>query len=88
MIPQFMRFYSYTMTEVMDEYARTFFTLINSMFEIEAREMLDDIAVVSVPNSKDGNKVVEELQKRRKGLGGIIEEVKVAKGTRIINNGY
>lgn len=82
MIPQFMRFYSYTMVETMSEYGRTFFTLINSLLEIKAREMLDDIAVLSVPNSKDGSKVIEELQKRRKGLGGIIEEVKVAKGTR------
>ena len=77
MIPEYMRFYNYTVTEVLDEYARTFFALANSMFEIHAREMLDAIAVSSANQD-----TINELNKRQKGLGAIIEEVKIAKNVR------
>ena len=77
MIPEYMRFYKYTVSDVLNEYARTFFSLVNSMFEIHAREMLDNITI----SSADKN-VVAELTKRQKGLGSIIEEVKIARNAR------
>ena len=82
MIPEYMRFYKYTVSDVLNEYARTFFSLVNSMFEIHAREMLDDITISTASNSKDGNTIVSELIKRQKGLGAVIEEVKIAKNAR------
>ena len=77
MIPEFMRFYRYTVSDVLNEYARTFFSLVNSMFEIHAREMLDDITISSADKG-----VVAELTKRQKGLASIIEEVKIARNAR------
>ena len=81
MIPEFMRFYSYTLIDVLNENARTFFALINSMLEITAREMLNSITVHRGAISED-NKVVEELQKRQQGLSKIINEVKTANNAR------
>jgi hypothetical protein len=47
------------------------------MFEIHAREMLDNITISSADKG-----VVAELTKRQKGLASIIEEVKIARNAR------
>lgn len=81
MIPEYMHFYKYSVSDVLNEYAQTFFSLVNSMFEIHARELLDNITVTAASNEKSGS-IINELIKRQKGLGAIIEEVKVAKNAR------
>jgi len=82
MIPEFIRFYNYTASDVLNEYARTFFSLVNSMYEISAAESLTNIMELRASNSKDGDKVITSLQKQNRGLGAIIKEVKVVKETR------
>jgi cytoplasmic iron level regulating protein YaaA (DUF328/UPF0246 family) len=83
MIPRFARFYGYTVNDILNEYAIVFFSLVNSMYEIIATEMLNDITVVGAVNSKDGgHSIISNLQKQVKGLGAIVEEVKIAKNAR------
>ncbi len=83
MIPEFIRFYSYTASDVLDELAVRFFSLMNSMYRIKATESLDRIAEASVAQgSENGKSYVSELQKQSKGLHGIIEEVRVIKPRR------
>lgn len=83
MIPQFIRFYGYSNSDTLNEYATAFFSLVNSMYEIKAKEMLDDISVLSVANSKDnGASVISALKKQYAGLGGIVKEVKTAMQSR------
>lgn len=85
MIPEFMRFYNYTASDVLDEYARTFFSLVNSMLEISAKELLNNIMVIKTAESKDGSKIIEQLYKQQRGLGAIIKEVKVVKGVKNVS---
>lgn len=81
MIPEFIRFYSYTTKQALGEFAVTFFSLINAMYRLQAKESLNDIMAVSVGNAgKDGDSAVAELNKQAKGLHGIIQEVRIVKG--------
>lgn len=82
MIPQFARFYGYTITDILNEYTIVFFSLVNTMFEINAKEMLNGITVQGAVNGKNGQSIITSLEKQAKGLGAIIEEVKVAKSVR------
>lgn len=80
MIPEFMRFYSYTLTQVLNEYAVSFFSLVNSMYRLLAREQIRDIVSVSAGMAgKDGQSTIDELKKQERGLHGVVEEVRVAK---------
>ena len=74
-----MSFYQgYTASAVLDEYAVTFFSLVNAMYRIKSKEMLEDIQIISTPNMKkdDANKIIAQLRKGTKGLHGILEEVR------------
>jgi hypothetical protein len=83
MIPEFMRFYSYTLTQTLNEYAVAFFSLINSMYRLQAREQIRDVVSVSAGMSgKDGQSILDELKKQERGLHGVVEEVRVAKGIK------
>lgn len=83
MIPEFMRFYGYTLTQVLDEYAISFFSLINSMYRLQAREQIRDIVSVSAGMAgKDGQNTVDELKKQERGLHGVVEEVRTIKGIK------
>jgi len=83
MIPEFMRFYSYTLTQALDEYAVAFFSLINSMYLLMAREQIRDIVSVSTGMAgKDGQSTVDELKKQERGLHGVVEEVRTVKGIK------
>lgn len=78
MLPEFMRFYSYTASEALEEYAVRFFSLVNSMYRIKARESLD--GVMQVSTGMNGNKqYIDALQKQEKGISGIVEEVRMLK---------
>lgn len=80
MIPEFMRFYSYTASETLNEAARTFFGLINQMYRIQAQEALTSINTTGagMAGAKDAAPVIDGYKKQAKGLHGIVEEVKVA----------
>ena len=79
MIPNYMRFYSYTVAQALDEFAITFFSLVNSMYRIQANETLDGALRVSVGMAgKDAASTQKELQKQSRGLHGVLEEVHVA----------
>lgn len=81
-VPQFLRFYSgYTAQSALSEYARVFFTLVNSMFRLQAQEMLANITSTSVGfnSGKEAQSVISKLEKESKGLSGIVREVRVIK---------
>lgn len=77
-LPQFIRFYGYTAEQAFDTLARTFFALVNSMYQLQADERLSRITDSSVAFSggEQGDKIVSELTKQSKGLHGIVQEVR------------
>lgn len=82
-IPQFLRFYGgYTNQSLLNEYAVTFFSLINDLFRIQAVETIDGILEVSagMASGSDRQEVLAKLNKQAEGLKGIIKEVRTIKG--------
>lgn len=80
-VPQFIRFYGYTLAQTLDEYAVSFFSLVNSMYRIRAKENLDGALQVSLGMSgKDGKETLNKLEKESQGLHGILQEVRNVKG--------
>lgn len=80
MIPEFIRFYGYTAQEVLHEYAITFFSLVNSMYRLQAREQLRQIVAVSAGmNGKESQSTISEIEKQEKGLHGIVQEIRNVK---------
>lgn len=76
-VPQFLRFYGgYTASSVFEEWAVTFFSLVNSMYRLESKEMLEAITTTSVAINGDQNGVVKELDKGSRGIHGIVQEVR------------
>jgi hypothetical protein len=82
MIPEFIRFYGYTRSQVLGEYARSFFAMVNSMLELSAKEMLDRIIVNNTNYDESGRSTINRLERQCRGLDAIIEEVKIAKAAR------
>lgn len=72
-----MRFYGYTLADTMNEYARSFFSLVNSMYRLQAEEQIRNIEVEAVANGS--NEAFEGIKKKSKGLHGIIQEVRIVK---------
>lgn len=83
-VPEFVSYYHYNVTDTLNEYARTFFALSNSMYRLKANRSLSNISEISAALSKDKSSVINDLVKQSKGLSGIVEEVRIAKG--IIND--
>lgn len=83
-IPRFMRFYSYKTDEVLNEYAVTFFALLNDMFRIKADELLDLATIGALPHLEpnESKKILEHLERTSKGLRGLINEAKVLKDVK------
>lgn len=77
-VPKFMRFYSYTKSETLNEWAVSFFSLLNSMYRIQADEAINNIVQISAGMSgkEGGSSVVAEYQKQSAGIHGIVEEVR------------
>ena len=75
MIPEFMRFYHYTAEQVLNESARVFFSLMNSMYRLQANEQLSQILVQSTAFNcgSEAQSVILDLNKQAKGLHGILE---------------
>ncbi len=80
-VPQFIRFYGYSLADTLDEFAVAFFSLVNSMYRIRARENLDGALQVSLGMSgKEGRETLKRLEKESQGLHGILQEVRNVKG--------
>lgn len=81
LIPEFIRFYGYTREQTLAEYAIAFFALVNSMYQLKAKENLDGILQVSVGMAGEkGRSVVGKLEEQAEGLERILNEVRVVKG--------
>lgn len=77
-IPQFIRFYGYTATEVMQEYAVTFFALVNAMYGLKSTEMLEAVYVGTIPNmeKKDAENAIDKIKQGSLGLEGYLEQAR------------
>lgn len=81
LIPEFIRFYGYTREQTLAEYAISFFALVNSMYQLKARENLDGILQVSVGMAGDkGRSIIKKLEEQSEGLERILREVRSVKG--------
>ena len=81
-VPQFLRFYTgYTSQSLMDEFAVTFFSLVNSMFRLKAEEMIDEINAVTVgmADNSERQEVLSKLSKSTRGKHGILQEVRIVR---------
>lgn len=82
-VPQFIRFYGYSLTEVMNEFAVSFFSLVNSMYRIQATERLEGILEVATGMSgKESRDVITKLEEQSEGANKYIEQAKTLKGIR------
>ena len=81
MFAEFIRHYSYTAEQALDEYAKRFFALVNSMYRVQAKEAIMALHVGSAGNTggKDAQKVLDQLNKQAKGNQAILEEVRIIK---------
>lgn len=80
-VPQFMRFYHYSLADTLDEFAVSFFSLVNSMYRIKAQENIEGALRVSLGTSgKQGQDTLRKLEKEAEGLHGILNEVRNVKG--------
>jgi hypothetical protein len=83
MIPEYIRFYGGTPIDVLNEYAITFFAMLNSMYTIQAKEQLNAVFAVNAGMSgKDGQSYIDGLQKQKRGIGAIVEEVRTIENIR------
>lgn len=77
-VPQFIRFYGYSLTDTFNEFAVSFFSLVNSMYRLQAKERLDGILEVSMGMAgKEGKGTISKLQEQAEGLGKYIREAEV-----------
>lgn len=72
-----MRFYGYTKEQTLNEYARSFFGLINSMYRLKGEESLSLIQVHSALNGSED--ALDNIKKESKGIHGILKEARIAK---------
>lgn len=85
MIPRFIRFYGgYKASDVLDEYARTFFAMLNQMIRIEAQERIYSIIdnASAYGGGDDAERHMKELKDQYDGPDKFIREAKVLKGVR------
>lgn len=81
-VPQFLRFYSgYTNSKAMGEYAKTFFSLVNSMFRLQAEESLTRIVDASAAVN-GGEGVIDKYKQASQGISGMVREAKIIKEVR------
>lgn len=81
MIPQYIRFYGSSKQSTLNEYARVFFALCNSMYKIKATEILDKAKSQSIANGNES--LLNSVLEQQKGQDAIVEQVKVVK--KVIN---
>ena len=74
MIPEFIRFYGYTLNDVLNEYAKTFLSLCNDMYRLQATEIIHMATAVNINDA-----IVDDLKKQQRGIAGIASEVRIAK---------
>lgn len=80
MIPEYARFYGYTVREILTEYAKTFFTMVNAMNRIKAREALNNITQINAGFAGDNKSdIISSLQTQERGISGIVNEVRSIK---------
>jgi hypothetical protein len=80
MIPEYIRFYGGDVQTTLDMLARTFFAMLNAMYSIKARELLDLLYMTNNAFAGDKSSSYEEaLKKQIKGIAGIVEEVRIVK---------
>jgi hypothetical protein len=71
----------------LNEYAITFFSLVNAMTRIRAVELMEDVHANSIPQMKesDAKGALEDLKKSSQGVHGIVKEVRTAKRAKNVN---
>lgn len=80
MIPEYIRFYGGTPESVLATYARTFFAMLNAMYSLKAKELLDALYMTSNAFAgKEGQEYEQSLKTQIKGISGIVDEVRVVR---------
>jgi hypothetical protein len=77
MIPEYIRFYGGTPASVLHEYARTYFAMLNQMYSLKAKELLDLLYMTNTATSSTNpDSYVDGLKKQSRGIGGIVNEIR------------
>lgn len=76
-VADFMRFYNYSLTDTLNEYAVSFYSLVNTMYRQRATEAL---TLMSAFNATQ--ELVDGYNKQQKGLHGIVQEIRVARKSK------
>ncbi len=79
-IPEFIQYYGYTVEQAMSEYAKTFYSLVNDMYRLKARDAL--MVAQGVAIGMGNEQALKSLEKQERGLSGFIREVKLVRKLR------
>jgi len=78
MFTEFIHYYGYTADEALNEYAKRFFGLVNSMFRLKGNERLTSLYIASAGanGGSDAEKLATEFRKQSRGNHGVLQEVR------------
>ena len=78
MFADFLQAYSYTAEQALNEYAKRFFSLCESLYKLKARDNLTDLANLSsgMAGGKDAKKLADKYQEQFEGNDKILREVR------------
>jgi len=84
MFAVYLHHYGYTATQVLDEYAKTFFALCAQMYRVQATKNLELLAVTNSAfnGGKEADKLVSQLKKQASGTDKLLNEAKTLREAR------
>lgn len=79
MVAEFIRYYNYKASDVLVEYARTFFSLMNEKIKLESKERVNLIENMTIGNGShpNGESVVKKLIENAEGTEQFIKAAKL-----------
>lgn len=83
-IPEFMRYYRYSLEQVLNMYAVTFDALANSMYQLMAKENINAMQVQLAARSDEaGRQMYLDMQQQAyDGVDKLVEQAKLLRGIK------
>lgn len=84
MIAPFVRYYNYTLEQVLNETARAFFALTNEMYKMTASDRLSAIedTAVATNGGEHAERHIDSLKRQTEGVDKLIREAKTLRKAR------
>lgn len=84
MVAEFIKYYGYSASGVLAEFARTFFSLMNEKVKLESKERINLIENITIARgtNPNGEKVVQQLFDKSEGVEKYIKAAKTLREAR------